>query len=77
MQPRTIGAKTQHLIEPQAAVPQCVYNMIKAIPGGTVLPVTQDADTVAVLLRSNNLSAATHFDKWVSRDAFPQGMGKR
>jgi len=77
MQPRTVGAKTQHLIEPQATVPQCVYNMIKAIPGAPVLSVTQDADAVAVPLRSNNLSGAMQFDKWVSRDAFPQGMGKR
>jgi hypothetical protein len=52
-------------------------NMIKAIRGGAILPVTQDADIIAVFLRSNNLSAATHFDKRVSRDPFPQGMGKR
>jgi hypothetical protein len=51
--------------------------MIKAIPGGPALPVTQDADSVAFLLRCNNGAAATHFDKWVSRNAFPYRSGKR
>ena len=71
MQPRTVGPKTQRLIEPEATIPQCVYNMIKAVPGVPVLPFTQDADSVAFLLRSNNGAAAAHFDKRVSRNAFP------
>jgi hypothetical protein len=51
--------------------------MIKAVPGGPVLSVTQDADPVAFLLRSNNGAIATHFDQWVSRNAFPYGPRKR
>src|SRR4029453_2246293 len=77
MQPRSVGPITQRFINRNAAIPQCVYNMIKAIPAEPILPLTQDADPVAFLLRSNNGSIATHFDQWVSRNAFPDGPGKR
>jgi hypothetical protein len=62
MQPRTAGSKTQCLIELKATVPECIHNMIKAVPGGPVIPVIQNADSVAFLLRSNNSAVATYFD---------------
>ena len=74
MQPRTVGPKTERLIELEATVPQCVYNMIKAIPGMSVLSFTQHTDLVALPLRPKNGAAAAHFDKRVSSNAFPQGL---
>src|SRR4029453_3789156 len=77
MQPRPAGPITQRRIEPEATIPQCVYNMVKAIPAEPILPLTQDTNPVAFLLRSNDGAIATHFDQWVSRNAFPDGPGKR
>jgi hypothetical protein len=77
MQPKPLGPITQRLIEPEATIPQCVYDMIKAIPAESVLPLTQDANPVAFVLRSNNGAIATHFDLWVSCNAFPYGPCKR
>ena len=71
MQPRTVGPKTQRLIEREATVPQCVYNMIKRSREDPSCPLLRTRIPSAFLLRANNGAVATHFDKWVSGNAFP------
>jgi glycine/D-amino acid oxidase-like deaminating enzyme len=39
MQPRTVGSKSQRLIEFEATVPQCVYDVIKTVPRMTITSV--------------------------------------
>ena len=70
MQPRTVGPKTQRRIEPEATVPQRIYNVIKAVPGMPVLPVAQYTNSVAFHLRPKNGAAAAHFDKRMGGNTF-------
>ena len=71
MQPRTVGAKTHCLIELEATIPECVYNVIKTVPGMPVLPFAQYTNLVAFHLRVKNSAPAVHFYERMGSDAFP------
>ena len=76
MQPGAIGPKTHRLVESEATIPQCVYNMIKAVTGRPVLSFTQYMDSIALFHRSNNGATATHFNLWETCNAVPYASGK-
>jgi len=77
MQPRSIGPKTQRLVEPEATIPECVYDMIEGVAQGTVLAFAKHADSVALRFCANNGATATRFDARAGREAFPYGPGER
>ena len=77
MQPRTVGAKAKRLIEREAPVPQCVNDVIEPIARDLILPVADDVDSVALLLRAHDSSVTSYFDERVSGNAFPYCSGKR
>ena len=77
MQPRTVGPKPESLIEREATIPKCVYDVIKAIPGQPVSSITQYMDSIPFPFCSNHRTATAHFDTWIGRNASTHSLGKR
>src|SRR6476660_8469817 len=76
MQPRAVGLQAGSLVEGEAAIPQRIHDMIKAVAGAPLRTVADDEHGPVFLFRGDDVAVALYFDLWLSGDGLAQVAGK-
>src|SRR5689334_18049738 len=76
MQPWALGLQAGGLVEGEAAIPQRIHDMIKAIAAGALRAVADDENCPVFLFCRDNVAIALYFDLWLSHDGLAQVASK-
>src|SRR6476646_4367519 len=76
MQPRAVGLQAGGLVEGEAAVPQRIHDMIKAVAAAPLRTVADDENGAVFLLRRDDVAVALYVDLRLRRDGLAQAAGK-